>query len=301
MAQSEDDTTRVRPGEFGGYDPEFVRRHTPWLRQLIHGYFRARIEGLDHVPDQPFLGVGTHNGSILMPDMLVWVSAYHTAGRRTPLLTLSHDLLFAREHGLSRALAKLGGLRAKPESALQALQAGYAVQVYPGGDYDSSKPFWRRHEVCFAGRVGYVRLALRAQVPIVPVVSIGAHETLLVLSDGVRLAQILGLRQRFRLAALPLQLCLPWGLVLGTPPGYLPLPAQITIRTLPPIWLTGTSPRDAEDDGIVARIDTEVRGVMQVALTAMARQRVLLWGQRGDEGETMSATWGESRDAQTKQ
>lgn len=272
----------LRPGDFGAYDPEFVRRHTPWLRRLIHGYFRARIEGLEQVPDRPFLGVGTHNGSILMPDMLVWVSAYHTAGRQTPLLTLSHDMLFSREHGLSRALAKLGGMRAQPEAALRALQSGYAVQVYPGGDYDSSKPFWQRHQVCFAGRVGYVRLALRAGVPIVPVVSIGAHETLFVLSDGTRLSRLLGLRERYRLAALPLQLCLPWGLVLGTPPGYLPLPAQITIRVLPPIPLTGIAPSAADDDQQVARIDAEVRGRMQEALTGLARERIWLWGQRQD-------------------
>lgn len=267
-------------GDFGAYDAEYVRRHTPWLRRVIHGYFRARIEGLEHVPDRPFLGVGTHNGGILMPDMLVWVSAYHTAGRATPLLTLAHDLLFAREHGLSRALAKLGGLRAEPAQALHALRSGFAVQVYPGGDYDSSKPFWRRHQVCFAGRTGYVRLALRAQVPIVPVVSIGAHETLLMLSDGRRLAQCLGLRRHLRLAALPLQLCLPWGLVLGTPPGYLPLPAQITIRVLPPLHLASISPAQADDPAVVAGIDAEVRRVMQAALDDLAAQRIPLWGQR---------------------
>ena len=267
-------------GALGGYDPAFVRQHTPWLRRVLHGYFRARIEGLEGLADRPFLGVGTHNGSILMPDMLVWVSAYHTAGRKTPLVTLAHDLLFAADQPLSRALSRLGGVRADPEAALAALRQGYAVQVYPGGDYDSSKPFWRRHEVTFAGRRGYVRLALRGGVPIVPIVSIGAHETLLVLSDGVWLARMLGLRQRMRLAALPLQLCLPWGLVLGTPPGYLPLPAQITIRVLPAIELHGLSPRDAEDDRIVAQIDAEVRARMQAALSDMARDRIPIWGPR---------------------
>ena len=269
-----------RPGDFGGYDADYVRRHTPWLRRVIHGYFRAQIQGFEHVPDQPFLGVGTHNGGILMPDMLVWVSAYHTSGRKTPLVTLAHDLLFAREHGLSRALAKLGGLRADPDQALAALRSGFAVQVYPGGDYDSSKPFWRRHQVCFAGRMGYVRLALAAQVPIVPVVSIGAHETLFMLSDGRQLARALGLRKRLRLAALPLQICLPWGLVLGTPPGYLPLPAQITIRALPPISLQGTSADQASDPAVVARIDAQVRHAMQAALDDLAAQRVWFWGQR---------------------
>lgn len=271
----------VRPGELGAYDPDFVRAHSPWLRRVLHTYFRARIEGLEALPDRPFLGVGTHSGGILMPDMLVWVSAYHTAGRRTPLLILAHDLMFASDNGLSRALSRLGAMRAAPEPALQALRDGHAVQVYPGGDHDTSRPFWRRNRVQFAGRVGYVRLALRAQVPIVPVVSVGAHETLLVLGDGARLAERLGLRRRYRLAALPLQLCLPWGLVLGTPPGYLPLPAQITIRALPPLELVGTSPADADDPQVVAALDAEVRRRMQAALDELSTGRVPILGRLG--------------------
>ena len=68
---------------------------------------------------------------------------------------------------------------------------------------------------------------------VVPVVSVGAHETLLVLWDGAPLARALGLDRSRRLQVFPLLLALPWGLFLGVPPLYLPLPAHIEMRVLP--------------------------------------------------------------------
>ena len=196
------------------------------------------------VPDQPFWGWGRITGA---SPCRIYVG-----------VGIGHDL---REHGLSRALA----LVAEPEA-----KAGAAKWVMRWVYRGTTTAFWRRHEVCFTSgwamcgwRCG--RSADRAG---------GEHRcawTLLMLSDGRWLSQWLGLRRRFRLAALPLQLCLPWGLVLGTPPGYLPLPAQITIRVLPPIWLSGTTPADADNDEVVARIDAEVRGVMQRALSLIWR------------------------------
>ena len=106
--------------------------------------------------------------------------------------------------------------------------------VYPGGD-------WRRTgrpgtaKVEFAGREGFVRLALAAGVPIVPVVSIGGQETALFLTRGERVARVLRLDRRFRLKVLPVSLALPWGLDVGDLFGHLALPAKITIQVLEPI------------------------------------------------------------------
>ena len=61
-----------------------------------------------------------------------------------------------------------GAIRAAPGEALRTLARGHAVMVFPGGDFDAEKPFWRRDEVRFAGRRGWARLAIRAQVPVVP-------------------------------------------------------------------------------------------------------------------------------------
>jgi 1-acyl-sn-glycerol-3-phosphate acyltransferase len=263
-----------RPGELGAHDGAFVDRHAPWMTRLLHRWFRADVQGLDALPDGPFVAVGNHSGAVMIPDALVWVGAYHTARRRTALLILAHDLMFDRyPRPVARALAKLGVVRARRETAREALRRGHAVQIYPGGDYDACRSFFRRHEIVFAGRKGYVELAREAGVPIVPVVSVGGHEALVVLWDGAWLAKVLGLDRRFRLKVLPLSLSIPWGLWLGPLPGYLPLPTKISVRVLPPVWPGAPGTDAATTDAV----DREVRLAMQQATDEMAKARRFPW------------------------
>ena len=109
--------------------------------------------------------------------------------------------------------------------------------VYPGGDKEVHRPVWERNRVDFDGRKGWIRLALEQDVPIVPVVAIGGQETSLFLSRGETLAKLLMLDKAFRLKVLPISLALPWGVNVGDFLGHVPLPAKITIETLPPIHL----------------------------------------------------------------
>lgn len=263
----------ITPGNLEAYDPEFVQRHSGWLTRLVHTWFRAEISGMELLPQEPFLAVGNHSGATLLPDMLVWLGAYYTSGRQPPLVTLAHDGMFDfYPRPLARALARLGAVRARREIALTALRAGFAVQVYPGGDYDACRSFRRRDEIVFAGRRGYVTLAREARVPIVPVVSSGGHDALVILWDGVPLARKLGVDTRLRLKAFPLSLCLPWGIWLGPLPGYLPLPAKIRVRVLPPV-----SPPVSVDDGDAAAIDEQVRASMQRAANDLAKMRRFPW------------------------
>ncbi|MBX3271041.1 MAG: hypothetical protein KF729_12320 [Sandaracinaceae bacterium] len=257
------------PGELGSYDPAFVARHAPWIEGLLRRWFRARIHGLDAVPDAPALFVGNHSGAAMIPDTLVWVGAYHTAGRRTPMLTLAHDQMFEAYPALVASfLARMGGLRAGRARALEALASGHALTVYPGGDYDACRPFSRRHTIELAGRTGYVELARDAGVPIVPVVSVGAHEALVVLWDGRWLARRLPFARARRLTVFPLTLSVPWGLFLGPLPGYVPLPTKIELRVLDAIDPT---------DGRVDEVDRRVRASLQEALDAMAKARRFPW------------------------
>ncbi len=267
------------PGELGAYDPAYAARQLPRLWRALSAYFRARLEGLEHLPAGPFLGVGNHSGGTLIPDTLVWGAGYHAQRGRPPLLMLAHDLMFdAYPAPLARRLARLGALRASPARALAAFDAGFALQVYPGGDFDAERPFSRRHQIEFAGRKGWARLALEARVPVVPVVAIGGHEALVILTDGRRLARALGLDRRLRLQVLPVSLALPFGLFVGPLPGYLPLPAQITMRALPPLPTDGYAAGAHRDPEAVADLDARVRAAMQTSLDAMARGRRTLLG-----------------------
>jgi len=153
-------------------------------------------------------------------------------------VVLAHRLFF-RIPRLRRLLARFGILEANPANALAALRSGGKVLVYPGADHDSLRPFSQRHRVFFGGRSGFVRAAVRAQVPIVPVVTAGSHETFVVLVHGKTLAKRLRLRDTFGLHTFPVILCLPWLLIAGPlcllP--YFPLPARITVELGDPIWL----------------------------------------------------------------
>src|SRR5207244_5851441 len=84
--------------------------------------------------------------------------------------------------GVGGAIQKAGGMEADPEAAEHALCAGGSVLVYPGGDHEAFRPWTERHQIDFNGRTGFIRLALRTGVPIVPAVSCGAHHSVVLLS-----------------------------------------------------------------------------------------------------------------------
>jgi hypothetical protein len=106
--------------------------------------------------------------------------------------------------------------------------------VYPGSDWDASRSFAERGRIELAGRKGFVRAALGQRVPIVPVVSVGTHEQLIILSRGEGIARALHMPQLMRTKTFPIALALPWGLTSGLVP-YLPLPAQTTVAFGPPL------------------------------------------------------------------
>src|SRR6201995_1890201 len=200
-------------------------------------WYRAEVRGLGNIPDDgPVLMVGNHSGGNMTPDTVVFTLAFNTYfGVERPFYQLAHNLVLSMP-GLG-SLRRFGTVAASPANARKALQAGAALLVYPGGDYEGHRPSWGRHRGDCDGRKGLIRLALQENVPIVPVVSIGGQETALFLSRGEGLARLLALDRLFRLKVLPLSLALPWGLNVGDMLGHLPLPAKITVEALRPIHL----------------------------------------------------------------
>jgi 1-acyl-sn-glycerol-3-phosphate acyltransferase len=214
--------------------------------------------------------VGNHSGGNMTPDTVVFTLAFNTYfGVERPFYQLAHNLVLSMP-GLG-SLRRFGTVAASPANARRALQASAALLVYPGGDYEVHRPFWQRNRVDFDGRKGFIRLALQENVPIVPVVSIGGQETALFLTRGEGLARLLWLDRLFRLKVLPISLSVPWGLNIGDMLGHVPLPAKITIETLPPIDLKAEFGPDPDVDEIY---DHLIR-LMQDTLDALAEERRL--------------------------
>jgi 1-acyl-sn-glycerol-3-phosphate acyltransferase len=262
---------RIPEADLDERDPDFIRETLPAQWLLASLWFRGEVRGLGNIPeDGPVLLVGNHSGGNMSPDTLVFTLAFSTYfGVERRFHQLAHNLVLSMP-GLG-FLRKYGVVAASPGNAQRALRSGAALLVYPGGDHEVHRPVWERNRVNFDGRRGFVRLALEHGVPIVPVVSIGGHETALFLTRGEGLARALRLDRLFRLKVLPLSVAAPWGLNVGDMLGHIPLPAKIVVEALPPIHLR----EEFGDDPDVDEVYDHVTRTMQETLDALAAERRL--------------------------
>jgi len=254
-------------------DPEFLRSVRPVLERYA-SYFRAEVRGFDRVPEQgPMLVVGNHSGGQMPPDIPVLLTAWwRERGEDEPVYALFHSF-FLGLPGVGSMMARAGAIEAGQAEAEAILRSGGILLDYPGGDHEVFRPWRERNRIEFGGRLGAIRLALRTQVPVVPAVSIGAHETVVVLARGAGLARRLGLDKRFRIKVMPLVLGPPFGVVPGGIPTW-PLPARITVELLEPIdWSQRFGPEAAEDEAVLRECYEELTGTMQAALDRLAAER----------------------------
>ncbi len=260
---------RIPKADLDERDPDYIRDNLPllWLASSI--YYRGEVRGLGNIPESgPVLLVGNHSGGNLTPDTLVLTLAFSTYfGVERQFFQLAHNLVLSMP-GLGR-LRKFGTVAASHENAERALATGAALLVYPGGDYEVHRPSWEGNRVDFAGRKGWIRLALHHDVPIVPVVSIGGQETALFLTRGEGIAKFLRLDKALRLKVLPISLGLPWGLNVGDFGGHIPLPAKITVEALPPVHLREEFGPEPDHDEVYEHVTR----LMQDTLDALAAER----------------------------
>jgi 1-acyl-sn-glycerol-3-phosphate acyltransferase len=134
---------------------------------------------------------------------------------------------------------------------------------------------WRqRDRVVLGGRKGWVRLALGAGVPIVPVATVGGPETVFVLSEGKRLARALRLKALLRTERLPITLGIPFGVAPELLPAHVPLPAKIRTELLDPVHLDPDAGRDADEDYVDA-VYRDVEQRIQAGVNELATRRRL--------------------------
>lgn len=254
-------------------DPSFLRAVRPVL-DLYASWFRPDVRGFERLPAHgPFLVVGNHSGGQTPPDLPVLLSAWwRERGEDEPVYALFHSFVMGTP-GVATVLGRGGAVEANREAAEEILRKGGVLLDFPGGDFDVFRPWRDRNHIDFNGRLGFIRLALRTGVPVVPSVSIGAHETVVVLARGERLARALGIDRLLRIKVMPLVFGPPWGVVPGGIP-TLPFPAKIVVELGEPFeWASEYGPEAADDDEIVQRCYTELTDTMQATLDRLATER----------------------------
>lgn len=252
-------------------DPSLIARLGSFLEPVLKLWFRPEVRGLERIPEGAGLYVANHSGGFVTPDTWIFgVAVMRERGLRHVPYALGHQVVMEAP-GLNQALTRLGGLEAKADNARRVFEAERKVLVYPGGDLDAFRPSRDRHRVVFGPRRGYVRLALREGVPIVPVVSAGAHEGWWVITDGRALARMLRTHRLLRTDVFPITVSLPWIVSVGFP--YVPVPTKILVEVLEPIRFVRTGEAAASDDAYVEDCHRRVHGAMQDALSRLAAER----------------------------
>lgn len=234
-------------------------------------YHRISAEQRAPMPDGPVLFVANHGfGGVFDLNVLAFASAHDQLGDTRDVAVLTHQIAWTL--GVGSILERFGSVPADHGSGLRALRSGKHALVFPGGDIDGFKSWTDRNKVLFVGRTGFARLAMDADVPIVPVVTAGAGESLVVLGAGRRLARLARLDRLLRVKTVALTVSLPWGVnagLVGLLP-YLPLPTKLTTTILPPM-----RPEPGES---VADYANRVHSAMAVELKALTAERLPVIG-----------------------
>ncbi|MGD1909959.1 MAG: lysophospholipid acyltransferase family protein [Rivularia sp. (in: cyanobacteria)] len=222
-------------------DPKLIESFMPIREWLYRHYFRVETDGWQHIPiKEQVLMVGSHNGGLAAPDMMMmmydWFRRY---GTERLVYGLMHPYVWKVSPPIANLAQKTGAIAAHPKPASAALEKGASVLVYPGGAFDVFRLHNQRYQINFANNKSFIKLALIHEVPIIPAISVGAHDTLIVLADIHELMKQFhdwGLPWLYDLDPIvfPVYLGLPWGLAIGPLPN-IPFPVQIHTRICKPI------------------------------------------------------------------
>ncbi|MBK9262545.1 MAG: 1-acyl-sn-glycerol-3-phosphate acyltransferase [Polyangiaceae bacterium] len=282
--QKAHDLGAPRRHKYGHHVPQIeqrvLQRSHRILSRLIKSYFRSEIRGTERLPTSQTIIVTHHDGGMLPINGICFgVHWYDQFGFDRPLYVLTHDALHSLWDPFSKLMADSGLLRADRRAMDAVLATGQSVLLFPGAARESFRSFWKRRDIDLGGRKGFVAQAIRWGLPITPIVSAGAHETVIVLSSGQKLAERLRIPKIVRSAdVLPLVAGFPWGVWAIPFLPQIPIPAKITTEVLAPIHLSEALGRDLRPED--AHDETIVQAGFDLVLTRMRQAIDQLYDER---------------------
>jgi 1-acyl-sn-glycerol-3-phosphate acyltransferase len=229
-------------------------------------WFRVEWEGLETVPRTGgALIVANHSGAIPADAPSIMHGIEKELGR--PVYGLADDM-FKRIPYVNVAWSRLGGVQAHPDNAYRLLrQQQQLVTVFPEGAKGPGKTYDQRYRLRRFGRGGFVTIAMRAGVPIIPMAVVGSEESMPILFKVPALAKLLGLPY-FPVTA---------NMALLGPLGLLPFPAKIRIRVLDPVTFDEPPDQPRYSRSRVMDAAERIRGTIQDELHDMLARRRSVW------------------------
>ena len=241
----------------------FHRAFDPIYRR----WFRARWEGLEHIPRSGgALLVANHAGAVPADGPVIMHGIEKEVGR--PLYVLA-DYTFWSLPVAGTVFARMGGVAAHPANAHRLLHdEGCLALVYPEGTKGTGKLMGERYQLRRFGRGGFVEIAMRAGVPVVPIAVVGAEESMPIVYKNATLARM------FRLPYVPLTANM---LLLGPLGLLMYFPAKFKLRVLDPVHFDVPAEQERYSRSRIMDEAEAIRVRLQETLYEMLRQRKSVW------------------------
>jgi 1-acyl-sn-glycerol-3-phosphate acyltransferase len=247
---------------------EHLRALTRTLYDPIYKHwFRVEWDGFEHLPDEGgALLVANHAGAIPPDAPSIMHGIEKDLGR--PVYGLAENL-FRSMPVIGTLWSRSGGVAAHPDNAYRLLHdERQLVLVFPEGTKGTGKHYNDRYKLRRFGRGGFVEIAMRAGVPVVPIAVMGAEEAMPIMFKSNRLAKLLNVPY-FPITANMLMFG-PAGLALY-------LPAKFRLRVLPPVHFDVPPNQERYSRSRVMEESERIRRLVQDALYDMLRTRRSVW------------------------
>ncbi|MDQ2622531.1 MAG: acyltransferase family protein [Actinomycetota bacterium] len=241
----------------------------PLLNFYYRYWFRVETEGIENVPaDGGALLVSNHSGALPPDGPMIMQAIRNEHSNPRPVYMLGEHW-FKGYPGVSMFVNKMGLVPAHRANAQRLLNdEGRLAVVFPEGQKGTRKVYWQRYQLRRFGRGGFVRTAIRARVPIVPIALIGGEESMPIFAHFRLLQKLTGL------IYFPLTPTFPH---FGPAAALMYMPAKFKIRFMEPIDMSGYPVETIDDPAEIQAISERIRTRIQRELEGMLAERKSVW------------------------
>jgi 1-acyl-sn-glycerol-3-phosphate acyltransferase len=230
-------------------------------------WFRTEWEGLEKIPAEGgALLVANHAGAIPSDAPVIMHGIEKELER--PVYGLA-DYFFRTVPVVGTLWARAGGVSARPANAYRLLKEQRQLAlVFPEGTKGPSKSYTDRYQLRRFGRGGFIEIAMRAGVPVIPIAVVGSEEAMPVVFRLPTLAKALGVPYFPVTANL---------LAMGPLGAVMPFPAKFKLRVLDPVQFDVPPDQDRYSKSRIMEESERVRTHLQEAVYDMLRDRRSVW------------------------
>jgi 1-acyl-sn-glycerol-3-phosphate acyltransferase len=234
---------------------------------IYDSWFRVEWEHFDRIPTEGGALVVANHAAALPSDAPVIMHGIETRLGR-PVYGLA-DHYFRGLPVVGTLWARNGGVVAQPDNAYRLLrEQGQLVLVFPEGTKGPSKSYQERYRLRRFGRGGYVEIAMRAGVPIIPIAVVGAEESMPIVARVPALSKALGMPY-FPITA---------NMLAFGPLGALAyFPAKFKLRVLEPVTFDVPPDQPRYSRSRIMDESEAIRQRIQEALYDMLQRRRSVW------------------------